>query len=173
MVLLNLKDDQYEYEGYTHTRLTARGLVFDGQGRFALHRLFRDDIFGKADYFEIPGGGVKENESIEAALKRECLEELGAKISVLTQLGIVNDAYNLIKRRNENHYFLCSLLEKGKPHFESQGDLFIKETLWVSLDEGIALLKGQEDAGVPALVKARELPILLEAKRLFGLDLAK
>jgi 8-oxo-dGTP diphosphatase len=173
MVFLDLEDDQYEYEGYTHTRLIVGGVVIDRQRRFALHHLFRDDVFGKADYFEIPGGGVKENENIEEALKRECLEELGAKISIIAQLGIVNDAYNLIKRKNENHYFICSLLEKGDPHFESQGDLLIKETLWVGLDEGIALLKGHKDVGVPELVKARELPILLEAKRLFEASLVK
>ena len=165
MVDLELKDDQYEERGYTHTRVVSRAIVLNEEGKMALHRIHRDDIFGEEDYYETPGGGVDEGETLEEAVIRECKEELGEDIEVLRGLGVVKDAYNLIQRKNENHYFLCRKLNQGDKHFVSEGDSLIQETLWVSLEEGIALLKGQSDHGVSALVKARELPILAEALR--------
>ena len=170
MVNLELKDTQYKEDGFTHTRVTARALVLDEQGRIALHHIHRDDIFGNEEYYETPGGGVDEGETLEQAVVRECKEELGEDIEVLRGLGVVKDAYNLIHRKNENHYFLCKKLSQGEKHFVSEGDSLIQKTIWVHLDEGIALLKKQSDHGVSALVKARELPILEEAKRVWLKD---
>ncbi len=171
MVNLELKDTQYKEDCFTHIRVISRALVLDEEGRVALHRIHRNDIFGDENYFETPGGGVDEGETLEQAVIRECKEELGEDIEVLQDLGVVKDAYNLIHRKNENHYFLCKKLTQGEKHFVSEGDSLIQETLWVSLDEGIHLLRKQSDKGVSALVKARELPILEEAKRI--LDAAK
>ena len=165
MVNLELKDTQYQENGFTHTRVTSRGIVLDEEGRIALHLIHRDDIFGNETYYEAPGGGVDEGESLEQAVIRECKEELGEDIEVLRALGVVKDAYNLIHRKNENHYFLCKKLNQGEKHFVSEGDSLIQKTIWVSLEKGIALLKKQSDQGVSALVKARELPILEEARR--------
>ncbi len=164
MVNLELKDTQYQENGFTHTRVTARGVVLDEEGRIGLHLIHRDDVFGNETYYETPGGGVDEGETPEQAVVRECKEELGEDIEVLRALGVVKDAYNLIQRKNENHYFLCKKLNQGEKHFVSEGDSLIQKTVWVSLEEGIALLKQQSDHGVSALVKARELPILEEAK---------
>lgn len=164
MVNLELKDTQYQENGFTHTRVTARGVVLDEEGRIGLHLIHRDDIFGNETYYETPGGGVDEGETPEQAVVRECKEELGEDIEVLRALGVVKDAYNLIQRKNENHYFLCKKLNQGEKHFVSEGDSLIQKTIWVSLEEGIALLKQQSDHGVSALVRARELPILEEAE---------
>ncbi len=164
MVNLELKDTQYQENGFTHTRVTARGVVLDEEGRIGLHLIHRDDIFGNETYYETPGGGVDEGETPEQAVVRECKEELGEDIEVLRALGVVKDAYNLIQRKNENHYFLCKKLNQGEKHFVSEGDSLIQKTVWVSLEEGIALLRQQSDHGVSALVKARELPILEEAE---------
>ena len=164
MVSLELKDNQYEEDGFTHTRITARGIVLDENGHIALHLIHRDDVFGNETYYETPGGGVDEGETLEQAVKRECKEELGEDIEVLQALGVVKDAYNLIHRKNENHYFLCKKLNQGEKHFVSEGDSLIQKTVWVDIEEGISLLKKQSDHGVSALVKVRELPILEEAK---------
>ena len=164
MVNLELKDTQYREDGFTHTRITARGVVLDEEGRIALHLIHRDDIFGNETYYEIPGGGVDEGETPEQAVIRECKEELGEDIEVLQVLGVVADAYNLIHRKNKNYYFLARKLNQGEKHFVSEGDSLIQKTVWVSLEEGIALLKKQSNHGVSALVRARELPILEEAQ---------
>ncbi len=168
MVNLELEDTQYRENGFDHTRIIARGIVLDEEGRVALHLIHRDDIFGDETYYETPGGGVDEGETIEEAVIRECKEELGEDIEVLQGLGIVKDAYNLIHRKNENHYFLCKKLSQGEKHFVSEGDALIQKTVWVSVEEGVALLTSQSDKGVSALVRARELPILEEAQRVLA-----
>lgn len=165
---LKLLDDQYPFEGFTHTRPIARAIAFDKDGNVAIHRICRNDIFCGQTYFETPGGGVDEGETYEQALVRECDEELGAKVEVGEYLGEVIDAYNLIKRQNVNRYYIAYIKEKTHKHFASLGDTMIQETIYVPLDEAIRLYENMEDKLLAKLVKQRELPILLEAKRILS-----
>lgn len=165
MIELHLKDTEFPFQGFDNTRLVVRAIVLNEEGEMALHRIRRDDAFGDQEYYETPGGGVDGGETLTEALKRECLEELGEEVELLQEIGVVYDAYNLIKRQNESHYFLCKKLSQGDKHFVSDGDLLIQETLWVSVEEGAKLLQSQPDNGVSLLVKTRELPIVKEAEK--------
>lgn len=165
MIYLELTDNEYPFSGFTHTREVARGIVFDERGRVAIHRVFRDDAFGRQGYFETPGGGVDDGESFEEALRRECLEELGAVVEIGEEIGEVKDAYHLIGRRNVNRYYFASIKERAEKHFASLGDTYIQETLFVPLEEAISRFEAMDDHGVSGLVKRRELPILREAMR--------
>ncbi len=164
MLHLHLTDNEYPFTGFTHTRLVARAILLNEQNKIALHTLHRDDIFGNQTYLETPGGGVDEGETFEEAVKRECLEETGADIQVICPLGEVEDAYNLIGRKNINRFYLCRILSQKEKHFVSEGDGFIQHTDFYSIDEAISAYRKQEDHGVAGLVKRRELPLLLEAK---------
>ena len=164
MLHLHLTDNEYPFTGFTHTRLVARAILLNEQNKIALHTLHRDDIFGNQTYLETPGGGVDEGETFEEAVKRECLEETGADIQIICPLGEVEDAYNLIGRKNINRFYLCRILSQKVKHFVSEGDGFIQHTDFYSIDEAISAYHKQEDRGVAGLVKRRELPLLLEAK---------
>lgn len=164
MLHLHLTDNEYPFTGFTQTRLVARAILLNDQNKIALHTLHRDDIFGNQTYLETPGGGVDEGETFEEAVKRECLEETGADIQVLCPLGEVEDAYNLIGRKNINHFYLCRILSQKEKHFVSEGDGLIQHTDFYSIDEAISAYRKQEDHGVAGLVKQRELPFLLETK---------
>jgi 8-oxo-dGTP diphosphatase len=165
-VLLTLLDEEYPFTGFNHIREIVRALVLDEKGQVAVHVVERDDRFGKQTYFETPGGGVDEGETPEEALKRECREELGYEIEVISEIGEVDDAYNLIGRQNHNRYYLAKRMSFVGKHFVSPGDSFIKKTLWVSLDEAIVLYEKMPDHLVSRLVKNRELPIFRLAKKL-------
>ena len=164
MLHLHLTDNEYPFTGFTHTRLVARAILLNEQNKIALHTLHRDDIFGNQTYLETPGGGVDEGETFEEAVKRECLEETGTDIQIICPLGEVEDAYNLIGRKNINRFYLCRILSQKVKHFVSEGDGFIQHTDFYSIDEAISAYHKQEDRGVAGLVKRRELPLLLEAK---------
>lgn len=166
MISLHLLDEAYPFEGFDHLRPIARGVVMNREGKIALHLLHRNDDFGDQVYFELPGGGVDEDETFHEAVIRECKEELGADIQVLSLVAEIEDAYNKIKRKNLNRYFLCRVLHMGKKRYRSRGDRLIQETRWVDLEEAIALLEKQDDTLVSGLVKRRELPVLEEVKRL-------
>lgn len=163
---LTLADEEYPNSGFNHTREVVRALVLDECGRVAIHSLERDDKFGKIDYYETPGGGVDEGETFIEAVKRECREEIGYDIEIVTEIGEVDDAYNLIGRQNHNHYYLAKRTNFVGIHFVSKGDSYIKKTIWVNLDEAVTLYETMPDKLVSKLVKNRELPILLLAKEL-------
>ncbi len=163
MKRFQFKDNEYPYRGFTHKRVIVRAFVINNDSYVALHRIFRDDQFGREGYYETPGGGVDEGESLELALIRECEEELGLEIKPIEEIGIVEDAYNLIGRQNENHYFIAKIVGKAKKHLVSDGDMLIQETVWVPFDKAVALYKEMSDHGVSGLVKQRETPMLEEA----------
>lgn len=166
MILLHLKDEEYPYREITNFRDVSRGIVVFPNGRVAIHLVHRDDRFGNQTYFETPGGGVDEGETFEVAVKRECEEELGYEVEVIECIAEINDFYNLIGRQNRNRYYLCKAKEYVGKHFESSGDSFIQETKFMTIEEAIDAYSSQEDHGVAGLVKRRELPVLLEAKRI-------
>lgn len=166
MLHLELKDTEWPFDGFTHTRNVARGIILLPDGKIAIHSLNRDDAFGKAIYLETPGGGVDEGETFEQAVIREAEEETGYRVKILSPIGEVIDAYNLIQRKNIQHYYLCQATEYVGKHFESTGDLVIQETKHLTIDEAIEAYQNMSDHGVVGLVKHRELPILLEAKKM-------
>ena len=166
MISLRLVDNEYPFDGFDHTRLIARGIVLNDEGKVALHVVHRDDAFCNQTYYETPGGGVDEGESFAEAFERECMEELGAKVQILAVLGEIEDAYNLIHRKNINRFYLAKLVQSGKPHFASKGDNYIQKTEWLGLEDAIARMEKQDDTLVAGLVKRRELPILQEVRRL-------
>ena len=163
-IILSLCDEEYPHQTIREVREISRALVSDGHGHFAVHHVVRNDLFGHFDYFETPGGGIDKGENPEQAVVRECREELGYEVRILTEIGYVDDFYNLIGRENHQHYFLC--LREGDylgKHFVSSGDSMIQETLWLPLEEVIARYEGVPEGKLPNLVKARELPIWKEA----------
>lgn len=164
MRVFHFQDDQYPFTGVTHIRPIARGIVLDENNHIALHRICRKDVFCNQIYYETPGGGIDEGENPEEALSRECSEEIGYEASILCPLCEVDDYYNLIGRENHNYYFLARRSRYVGKHFASQGDSFIQETIYVPIDEAIALYEAQDDTLVAGLVKKREAVVLALAK---------
>ena len=162
-----LHDNEYENIGYTHTRNIARAFVLNDENKIAILHIIGDDIFGHRDYYETSGGGV-ENESLEEAIIRELDEEIGYKCEIIEYLGIVHDEYNLIKRKNENNYFLCKIKEKTKIHHASYGDSMISEIKWLTIDEILAIYDNMNNGKLARLVRNREYPIAKRVKEILG-----
>ncbi len=163
-IVASLKDDQYPFRGVTHVREIARCILLDEQNNVCLEYLLDDDGFGPRDYYETPGGGIKEGETHEEALEREMEEEVGCKIKVLKELGEVKDYYNLIKRRNHNYYYLAKVVGRCPQRLEEDEVKRINKIIWVPIDEAIRLYENMQNVLVGRLVKQRELPILKLAK---------
>jgi 8-oxo-dGTP diphosphatase len=58
-------------------RVSAKALIVEHGRLLCIHK--RDDA---EDYFTLPGGGQEPGEALPAALRRECLEEIGADVLV-------------------------------------------------------------------------------------------
>lgn len=63
-------------------RVAVSALIFDGDGRVLLAH--RRDI----DWWNLPNGGVETGETVEEALRREAMEELGVEVEVGQLVGV-------------------------------------------------------------------------------------
>ena len=159
-IKLVLEDRQYPFTGFSHTRPNARAILRNARGLFAFNHILADDKFGHRDYLETLGGGIDEGESTMAAVVREVEEESGLLSQVIFPIGVVEDAYNLIQRKNLNHYFYLQVIGEGKLHRTPQEKTLIHKLKWLSLQEAKTWYQRLPNQGIGQLIKQRELPIL-------------
>ncbi|HNX16615.1 MAG TPA: NUDIX hydrolase [Bacilli bacterium] len=167
-IIAHLQDNQYPFSYIDHIRTIARGVVINDKNQVALIKLHGFDSFGDRNYYELPGGGVKENEKISDAFMREIREELGFEVTILDEIGQVRDFYNLIHRENHNYYFLGKANRYVGVQLDEYEKTMFEKALWLSIDDAIKCFQEMHDDGVSGLVKSRELPILLMAKKWMG-----
>lgn len=164
---INLRDEEWEFNGVTHDRQIVRAIVFDNDGYFYFVRVDRDDDFGRAICIETAGGGVEDGENLEIAIHRELEEELGASVEVVCKIGVVSDYYNLIKRHNINNYYLCRAISFGEKHMtEDEIHQFHLSTLKLTYDEAISEYEKRRETPLGRIICNRELPILKRAKEI-------
>ena len=161
---LELRDNEWPFTYTDHDRLIVRAIVLDGEGRFCFVQAHRDDDFGKATLIESSGGGVEPGEALDAAIRRELREELGAEVEILCELGVVSDYYNLIHRHNLNRYYLCRILSFGEKHLmPDEIEDFHLSTLKLSYEEAVREYERRACTPLGRLIAARELPVLRRA----------
>ncbi|MDY6142032.1 MAG: NUDIX hydrolase [Bacilli bacterium] len=166
-LFINLQDDQWEFDYIDHDRTVVRAIVFDEEDKFYFVKAVRDDDFGKATLIETSGGGVKENEELLDAIKRELKEELGVEVDVVCKIGVVSDYYNLIHRHNINNYFLCKVKSFGDKNLtKEEMDDFHLSTLRLSYEEACKEYEYRANTKLGKLISNRELPILHRAKEI-------
>lgn len=84
---------------------SARALLLDDAGRLVLIKRTRS---GRSPYWTTPGGRVEASDaSIEAALHRELMEELGATATLLGQVHVISPT---TAHPTRQHVFLARLL---------------------------------------------------------------
>ena len=167
MLNLHFQDHEWPYEFTDHDREVVRAIVVDNEGAFYFCRAVRDDDFGQSTLIETSGGGVEPGEDLVTAIRRELLEELGVTVEVLAEIGLVTDYYNLIHRRNHNHYYLCRALGFGaRALTEQEANDFHLSVLKLSYEEALLEYDKCSDSRLGRLIAQRELPVLREAARL-------
>ena len=165
MIHLRLCDKEWPFTYTTHERQIVRAIVVDGEGDFYFVRIVRNDDFGNGAFIETSGGGVEAGEELCAAIHRELREELGATVEILCKLGVVEDSYNLIHRRNINHYYLCRALSFGERQLtEDEIGHFHLSILKLSYEDAVREYNACTDKKLGRLLANRELPILHHAK---------
>tara|TARA_B100001750_G_C15472006_1_gene580328 strand:- start:793 stop:1305 length:513 start_codon:yes stop_codon:yes gene_type:complete len=166
-ILLNPENAIKEEVENWPTRSSARAVVFDDNGQIPLLHVQQHH------YFKLPGGGVDEGETIEDALIRECLEEIGCNIIIEHHLGIIEEYRKIFTLHQISHCFLAKIIgNKGLPaftDFEQEKDFSL---IWCSLDEAQNLLstcKPNDKEGREYIVP-RDLAILSKAKEMLEAD---
>ncbi len=169
-IRISLEDNEWEFDYTDHDRHIVRAVVFDDDGFFYFVRAERDDDFGKATLIETSGGGVENGEDLQVALKRELMEELGAKAEIICKIGVVDDYYNLIHRHNINNYYLCRVTEFGEKNLTAEEiESFHLSTLRLKFDEAVSEYERLSSTKVGRLIANRELPVLKHARLILSI----
>ena len=82
------------------------------------------------DYFALPGGFVNEGESVEAAVKREAMEEISLEIEPIDILGVYSNPERDPRRHILTIVFVGTII-KGMPNPRDDSS----EIEWVRLDD--------------------------------------
>jgi 8-oxo-dGTP pyrophosphatase MutT (NUDIX family) len=154
------KEEVTEYEmSLMNTRHAARAVIFDGQKIALMH-------VKKVGYYKLPGGGIDDGESNISGLKRECMEEVGASVDQIKEIGKIVE---IIKYKNiiqTSYCYVANLVGELKENSltkkeEEEGF----EVVWVTLDKALELVdSNQSKFGV--YVREREVAILNEVKKI-------
>lgn len=93
----------------------------------------------KGLYYTLPGGKQEPGEDLATALKRECLEEIGAKVTVGNLLHVA-DLYRLKSGGAERQHqldlvFECTIPEDYQPMLGNHPDPHQVATRWITAQE--------------------------------------
>ena len=166
---LTLCDEEWPAVPADHDREIVRAIVIDDEGSYYFVRIRRDDHFGKATLIETSGGGVEPGEDLCTAIRRELKEELGAEVEVLCKIGVVSDYYNLIRRHNINHYYLCKVKSFGDTNMtEQEIEDFHMTTLRLSYEEALQEYEACRMSKLGRLIANREVPVLRRAHEILS-----
>lgn len=123
--------------------------------------------------YKFPGGGVKDLEIREYALRREVMEEVGKKISSVNEsLGYVDQIYNDIYDERKyfflrSFYYFCEVYDDD---YKQELDVYERELLfvpkWVTIDEAIEVNQKKYDSGSEYHWTERELFVLKKIKEM-------
>lgn len=166
MELLAIYKDEYFPKSYIdHDRLVSRGIIINEKNEVLMLYISRDDEFGTVAYYETPGGGVKKDETLQMAVIREVEEECGLLTSIVAEIGIVEDDYNLIHRHNVSCYFLLKVEENTDFKREEYETRWIKNMSYVEINKLIEIMN-HRDSPIKEIVYKREQLVLLKVKEL-------
>lgn len=157
---IQFKDLKIEDTDKFEVRRAARAVVFDSYKNIGILYV------GKHNYHKLPGGGLEGDESIDEALKRECLEEIGCNVEISSELGEIIEYRDKWSLKQHSYCYLVNVVgEKRKPDFtqkEIDNGFKIK---WMPLEEAIKLVENDSPEGYEGgFIQIRDSSFLKEAE---------
>lgn len=118
-------------------RNSVKAVIIQGNKLLVLRK---KDLEGA--YTVLPGGGQKHSETLHQALRREVIEEIGARVKIGRLLHIreyFSEKHGFALEDRSLHqvefFFKCKLLEDYQPKNGKSPDPHQKEVVWVRLDQ--------------------------------------
>jgi 8-oxo-dGTP diphosphatase len=167
--LLTLKDQDVfpDAESMDSTgwfkRNAARAIVSGEKGQIYLLKM------STYNYHKLPGGGVEQGETLEDAVYRELLEEIGCPAEVVKELGEIIEYRS--EEKTEQHSYCYTAKQTGPlrdtaleaSEIEEGAETIVAQ----NLDEAIKLLEDDKPTSYQGhFIRLRDLRFLNEAKSL-------
>jgi ADP-ribose pyrophosphatase YjhB (NUDIX family) len=158
--LLNPENVSAEELATYKKRDSVRAIVQDQNGNIAL---LHATTHG---YYKLPGGGVDVGESLVAALKRECKEEIGCDIEITNEVGSLTE-YRKQRLLNQVSYCYTARVvgEKGTPTLEPGEQAHGSVPVWLTISEArSAVLSGSTSVYDATYMIARDVALIDAAR---------
>lgn len=129
---------EQEYLSYP-VREAARAVVSDQDQNIAL--LF----VSKENYYKLPGGGVESSEDHETALRRECQEEIGCNIDIISELGSIIEYRKFCSLKQISYCYTAKVKgEKGEPQLTQEEIDEGFQVIWLPYAKAVSLIPKTE-----------------------------
>jgi len=117
-------------------RNAARALILQDNNIL----LLRKDGYEQGERFALPGGGQDLGETLEQALNRECLEEIGTRVEIRDLVYVADclkprDTQPRSTRHLVEFLFACTVPDDYVPVNDHHPDKHQVEVVWANLDE--------------------------------------
>jgi len=118
------------------SREAARGVVFDQDGKVAVLPV------SNHNFYKLHGGGIEAGEEKIEAFRRECLEEIGSDIEVLSELGYIIEYRSEFSIIQTSYCYTSRVIgERKEAAFtESEISQGFQQPMWIPLDEALRLV---------------------------------
>jgi ADP-ribose pyrophosphatase YjhB (NUDIX family) len=143
-------------------RETVRAVIFDGDNNVALMKV------GEDNFHKLPGGGVDEGETLDQALKRECLEEAGVVIKNTHEIGLIIEIKKESRSIQNSYCYLANVSgDKASSNLTEEEKSRGFKVLWMNVDEAIKCIKNDGFDNLQGrYIYKRELTILETVKKI-------
>jgi len=119
-------------------RNAAKAIIVKG-GKVLLSKYISEK---KGIYYELPGGGQIQFETMEEAVVRECMEETGYQVKVVRLAAIAEEIYDDIKLRNQYpdyvhriHHIFIAEISGTKSYDVTEADINQVGCVWMDICE--------------------------------------
>ncbi|MGD2116813.1 MAG: NUDIX domain-containing protein [Chromatiales bacterium] len=121
-------------------RNAARALIIREQKVLLLRKQYETGL----QRYTLPGGGQDVGESLQQALQRECLEEIGTSVEIGTLLHVADffklkDTQPPTRRHLVEFVFECKITADYQPQNGHRPDKHQVEVIWANLHEAAQL----------------------------------
>ncbi len=160
LLLLNPEEASEEEVKNYPVREAARAIVVDEDGLIALLKV------AKNGYYKLPGGGLEGSEDRIVTLQRECREEIGCNIEVISEIGSIVEYRKVFNLKQISYCYLAKVKgKKGTPSFTKEEMENGFQQAWLSYEDAKRVMSESTATNLEgsAYIVPRDIAFLEEA----------
>ncbi|HEY8892141.1 MAG TPA: NUDIX domain-containing protein [Clostridium sp.] len=162
----NVRNEKSDSEMFYKVRKASRAVMFNSLNQIAL------PFVSKNMYHKLPGGGIEKGESIIEALNREVMEEVGAKIDIISEIGTIIEYRDKFNQLQISYCYLAKVNGiVDSPSYTNEELAAGFKLKWMDFEDAITTIENDKPNDyVGRFIQKRDLAFLKKAKEIFERD---